>query len=294
MARVNLDGKIWRDPRVKRLTIHRAVSLRETVGTLAAIWDVAIDSHSAIMLAVDVDAAAEASGYSADLVTFGLAEDLGDRVRLRGVEERIAFLKTQAERGRLGGIQKAANAKQPPSTPLATAKRPLEPRLALPLATSALDLDKDIDKDKNPIFPFFSPSDTSVTVAITPPVKRSRKPVAKESPELAGAIETVLKKLSERTLRPFGASSVHRAMVARLLTTKDPDTGKPYTVWDLRRVIAYCGSDLEWDTKPEMRAYMKPDTLFRPRAFPERLANAKLAYPGPDPDLDQNGNPRDQ
>ncbi len=129
MPRVNLDSMVWTDPRVKRLAKLAGMSMPFVVGTLAAVWNVAYEAKDPIMRALDVDTAAEVDGFAAMMmapsVQLAEARDHG-AVFLRGVTKRIAYLLTQAERGRLGGLAKAeakrsdgqfvADAKQPPST----------------------------------------------------------------------------------------------------------------------------------------------------------------------------------
>jgi hypothetical protein len=115
MARVNLDGKVWKDPRVKRLAKRRSWSLRETIGTLAAVWDVAYDNKTPVMPRVDVDTAADTDGFAADMIAEDLATPIGDDlldVRLRGVQERIQYLLHQAELGSVGGKKRASNAER--------------------------------------------------------------------------------------------------------------------------------------------------------------------------------------
>lgn len=135
MARLSLDGKVWKDPRVKRLAKRHKWSLRETIGTLAAVWDVAYDNKSPIMSRIDVDTAAETDNFAADMIAEDLATPIGDdmvQVRLRGVNERIQYLLAQADRGRAGGLAKAkrtpserqASGKQPPGLPTATSPSP--------------------------------------------------------------------------------------------------------------------------------------------------------------------------
>lgn len=144
MARVNLDGKVWKDPRTKRLAFAKRWSMRETVGTLAAIWDVAYDNKSPLMLRIDVDVIAECDGFADELVRVGFADEAGDSLRLCGIDERIGYLLAQAERGRNGGLAKATakakqtrskrygRTKQPPSLPL-TPDLALSPPPSLPL-----------------------------------------------------------------------------------------------------------------------------------------------------------------
>ncbi len=158
MARVNLDGKVWKDPRVKRLAKRRGITIHTTVGMLAAVWDVAYDNKTPIMPRIDVDTAADADNFAADMVAEDLATPITDdlvSVRLRGVTERIQYLLQQAERGRKGGLVRTAdaardehgrlqaNAKQTPSERLANAER----SPALPLD---LDLPPPPDPDLDP------------------------------------------------------------------------------------------------------------------------------------------------
>jgi hypothetical protein len=144
LARVNIDGKVWKDPRVKRLAKRCGMSVREAVGTLAAVWDVAYDSKSEIMSMIDVDTAAETEGFAKHMLAddVALAELHEGKLRLCGVRERILYLIAQKERGRKGGISRAeaqANAKQTLGVGLASSKH--SPGLPLDLAL-ALDLDK--------------------------------------------------------------------------------------------------------------------------------------------------------
>lgn len=155
MARVNLDGKVWKDPRVKRLAKRRTWSMRETIGTLAAIWDVAYDNKTPIMRRIDVDTAAESDGFADDMIAEDLAEPIAEdliSVRLRGVHDRIEYLLRQAELGRRGGQAKAkrtasdgqANASQSPSDNVADAERTSALPPALPLSDPhGLDRDQD-------------------------------------------------------------------------------------------------------------------------------------------------------
>jgi hypothetical protein len=169
MARVNLDGKVWKDPRMKRLAKRRSWSLRETIGTCAAVWDVAYDNKTPIMPRIDVDTAAETDNFADDMVAEDLATPVGANlldVRLRGVTERIEYLLTQAERGRKGGFAKAAsgkkdgafvaNAKRTPSERLAPAYHSGALPLTLPLPlppTPDLDPDPDQDRDHDRVAP---------------------------------------------------------------------------------------------------------------------------------------------
>ncbi len=162
MARVNLDGKVWKDPRVKRLAKRLAWSLQETVGTLAAVWDVAYDNKTPTMPRIDVDTAADADGFADAMLAEDLATSggVGADVRLRGVTERIAYLLTQAERGRLGGLAKAS-AKRTEGTFLADAKQTPGERQAPAYHSGALPLAPDLSLSPDlgiPILAGFGPA----------------------------------------------------------------------------------------------------------------------------------------
>lgn len=175
MARVNLDGKIWKDPRVRRLARRRKWSMRETVGTLAAVWDVAYDSKSSIMSALDVDTAAETDGFAAELVLELLADqENAEDVRLRGIEERIQYLIAQAERGRQGGRNRMANAERTASGRLASSKQTPGECQANAKHIPDLPLDPDLDKDPD--------RDTDIPTSSEPnPLRLSSEPSGKRT-----------------------------------------------------------------------------------------------------------------
>lgn len=105
MARVSLDGKVWKDPRVKRLAKRQSMTVREVVGTLAAVWDVAYDNKSPEMPRVDVDTAADVDGFATDMVIEQLADELGDGCVMRepyqNAEIRRARTMAQLTGGRM-------------------------------------------------------------------------------------------------------------------------------------------------------------------------------------------------
>ncbi|MDQ3300768.1 MAG: hypothetical protein M3619_29650 [Myxococcota bacterium] len=152
MARVNLDGKVWKDPRVKRLAKRRTWSLRETIGTLAAVWDVAYDNKTPIMPRIDVDTAAESDNFAADMIAEDLATEVDEdlvMVSLRGVTERIQYLLAQADRGRKGGLARAAGAERDADGRLGSKRTPSE-RQANAKHPPALPLDLDPSQDPPP------------------------------------------------------------------------------------------------------------------------------------------------
>lgn len=50
------------------------------------------------------------------------------------------------------------------------------------------------------------------------------------------------------------------------------------TVLDLRKVAWYCARVLEWESKPDMRHYLRPETLYGPKTLARYLDAALAAY----------------
>lgn len=114
-----------------------------------------------------------------------------------------------------------------------------------------------------------------------PRARRARKPKDEPTTLEAAQVAHVLEKLAERTGKGFGGDKEHRRLVLSLLRAGN-------TVWDLRRVIAYCGGVRGWDDAPkpgekDMRIYMTPTTLFGPKNFAKYLGDAVLAIPADAP-----------
>jgi uncharacterized phage protein (TIGR02220 family) len=117
---------------------------------------------------------------------------------------------------------------------------------------------------------------------VTPPaapVARAKatkaKPTDHTEAELA-SVRLVLDRLSERSGVRYQGSKEHtRLIVARL---RDG-----VTEWDLRRVIGYCADRLGWQDKPEMRPFLRPETLFGPQTLQKYLDPARTWAPGSEP-----------
>ena len=279
MARVNLDSKVWNDPRVKRLARLCGWGMPQTVGTLAAVWNVAYEAKSPVVSELDVDTAAERDGFS-DLLQHEqvqLASRRDDGLYLCGVEERIRYLLQQAERGRMGGRNRSSNAdrspdgrmtsaKQTPSKRQASAKQP--PDLPLTLTPDpALALDPDLSQRERESAPSRS------SASPTPKSKSKVKGITAD--EEVKAAEVLLK-LSERSGRKYGGSAKHVALVVSRLRAG-------FTVWDLRRVIGYCAIEMDWENLPKMQPYLRPETLFGPEAMEKYIYAARAWEPSESP-----------
>lgn len=79
----------------------------------------------------------------------------------------------------------------------------------------------------------------------------------------------VLSRLSERSGVKYTGSAAHiRLIVGRL---RDG-----ITEMELRAIVAYC--DEEWEGKPQMRGYLRPETLFGPETHQKYLDPARTRY----------------
>lgn len=122
------------------------------------------------------------------------------------------------------------------------------------------------------------PADAPVSAPAAPPApsrsgqgKRRKAKPSEHTPDELAIAGRVLGKITERTGVEYQGSREHlRLIVGRLRDGVDE--------WDLRAVVAYCWHDLDWSGKPEMRAYLRPETLFGPQTIERYLAPARTAY----------------
>jgi hypothetical protein len=113
VARLNLDEGSRHDPRILRLSRRTGEARQTTLGRLTDVWWLCLDRRSAVVEVEDLETAAELDGFAAMMVECRLADPApGDRIRVRGIEDRIGYLATQSERGRRGGVARAASAQR--------------------------------------------------------------------------------------------------------------------------------------------------------------------------------------
>lgn len=96
--RVNVDDKALADPRFARLAARVKMNRHEALGRCLPVWNFAYQQRSEIMAIADVDALADCEGFAKALVAAKLADPKRDKVRLRGVRERIGFLLSQDDK----------------------------------------------------------------------------------------------------------------------------------------------------------------------------------------------------
>lgn len=81
----------------------------------------------------------------------------------------------------------------------------------------------------------------------------------------------VLDKLSARNGVRYSGSAEHvRLIVAQFRNG--------LTEADLRKVIGYCADELEWQDKPGMAIYLRPETLFGPKTITKYLDPARAWF----------------
>jgi hypothetical protein len=109
MARMSIDDRALRDPRILRLARAVGWSRRETIGALLDVWAVCYDRQTPQLLPQDIDIAAEHDGFCAAMVEVELARPArGNRlVHVCGVKDRIQYLASKREAGRVGGLKSA-------------------------------------------------------------------------------------------------------------------------------------------------------------------------------------------
>lgn len=122
MARMSIDDKVCRDPRITVLAGALGWSRRETVGCLILdVWPICYDQECHLISERIIDAAAGRDGFAQLMIECELAtRDRSGKVRVSGAKERIEYLNHKKRAGRQGGIKSAISrdkyAKQTSST----------------------------------------------------------------------------------------------------------------------------------------------------------------------------------
>ena len=134
--RVNMDSSIATDPRFKLLASDLGISRNELVGALFYVWLACYERRSERLSKRLADASAEIDGFANALVEAELADDDGDAILVHGATERIQFLLSQAEKGRIGGQK--GKGKRKVKSPKANAKHMLSKAEAKPKQSHSL------------------------------------------------------------------------------------------------------------------------------------------------------------
>lgn len=264
--RINVDDVALRDPDInRRLPRYTGLSRFDAFGRLIHVWGLAYDRRSAVLLVEDIDDLAEHDGFARAMVLAELADDVDDqRVRVRGVEERIGYLVRQAELGSKGGAKRAASGARDGAGHFArgaleaTPSEPLDASQGTTKRTPSEPLDDDQANSKPTSGSGSTPSpapdlkESRATPPATPapllletPIVPKPDPAATASAELVGAINT----LAGRTFDP--ASAVNVRLVRAFL--------RRFTVADGLTIIR--AKAAEWLPVPSMAARVCPATL---------------------------------
>ncbi len=108
--RVNMDSSITFDPRFKIIAKSLSISLREVIGSCFLLWLHCYQSRSERLSVAEANASAEVEGFGEAMIEAGLAHLVRDEndtekfsLNIHGVKERIRFLRSQRNRGKMGG-----------------------------------------------------------------------------------------------------------------------------------------------------------------------------------------------
>lgn len=255
MARVNIDSKAFGDGRFPRLAQLMSYQDRDTaLGKMAKVWLETVERETYSLPAWLIDQHLGEGGSKA-LVSAELGEELEDgSIRIRGTAGRTEWLGDLRAMRQAGGKARAAGAKRGPNGQLLPAK---------PASRSSKVASK-VDQHTSALTPV--PALAPVPIPDSQKIKNSKKNTYTVD-ELA-SVKRVLEKLTARNHVAYQGSKEHvRLIVARL---RDG-----CTEMDLRKVIGYCATELEWATKENMRAYLRPETLFGPETVQRYLDPAR-------------------
>lgn len=144
-----MDSSIVSDPRFKLVGMSLGIRHAEVIGCCYLLWLACYERRSERLSIRLANACADLSGFAEALIAEELCTDCGDGTMIvHGVEERIAFLKKQAERGAKGGKSKKkakteANAKQTLVQPLKQNAQTAKAYTLTPSLTPSLTPDKE-------------------------------------------------------------------------------------------------------------------------------------------------------
>lgn len=103
--RVNVDSSIRSDPRFDMMAAELGIPVQHLYGCMLVLWMACYARKSPRIYPQEADQCAGLPGFFKLLLKYDLAEDAGEQLRVRGVEERIKYLQSAAERGQQGGVR---------------------------------------------------------------------------------------------------------------------------------------------------------------------------------------------
>lgn len=105
MARMSIDDKFLRDPRVKAMAAQLGVHPRHMRGWLLEVFAVCYDLETDVLTPIIIDQAADHPGFADLLFSHDLATTARHGLRIRGAKKRIKYLADKSESGRTGGVK---------------------------------------------------------------------------------------------------------------------------------------------------------------------------------------------
>lgn len=105
MARMSIDDKFLRDPRVTQLALDLGITRWDAMGRLLAVFSTCYDLERDVLQSALIDHAAELAGFADAMFAVDLAVNTRRGLRVRGAGKRIEYLTPKREAGRLGGIK---------------------------------------------------------------------------------------------------------------------------------------------------------------------------------------------
>lgn len=179
MARMSIDDKFLRDPRVTRLAERLGWNRYEARGRLLDVFAVCYDLETDIITPEDVNAAAGEARLAEVMLTVGLADLDDGGVRVHGAAKRIEYLTKKVEAGRKGGLKSAetrrkkGEAKRSSASPLLEAfGNPPDPVPDLPPDPVPVPEDQKLTLPRDPAVP--APPDQPVPPPVVTPAAHAR------------------------------------------------------------------------------------------------------------------------
>jgi uncharacterized phage protein (TIGR02220 family) len=251
-VRVNMDSSIATDPRFRILERELGWNRREVAGACFYVWLACYERRSERLSEREANACADDERFCQAMIDVGLAHKTDDdMIEFHGAQERIKFLREQAERGRKGGktggksrgSRRQANAK-------ANAKRTPN-GVGSERLTNSPALAPDLS-------PAPDPDQRESASADKPASRPGTEPAARDFAEQA------IEHLNAKTGRAFRVGDAVLADCRKLVRAG-------HTAEQARSVIDAKVS--EWSADERMAAHLKPATLLRPSNFRKYLDN---------------------
>lgn len=279
MARLSIDDKFTRDPRVLRLAKACSWSRWEAMGCLIDVWQLCYDRVTARVALGDLEIVSRVASFAQKLIEADLATLADDGfVRISGAEERIRYLRTAAENGKRGGSAKSAKH----TIGKSTAAKPQTNGHASNPRGSLQETLEGRHKCTYPLVPDLPSASASVSAAVpdnpldTDSDGSARREYSRvrskkgfePTPEEQQSARVVLERLSKHNGVRYSGSAEHIRLIVNQLRAGRSEM-------DLRKVVYYCASEAFPTSKPDMRVYLRPETLFGPKTIDRYLDPAR-------------------